>query len=267
MSFWDSLDSRYRLILCDVWGVVHDGVRLSPGAAERLRDWRGQGRFVILLTIAPRTADSVKQQLARLGLPGDCRDAVVTSGEAGIAALLNLREPVGFLGTADDRSVLESRHVPIADGEEFADLACTGLQEGRPEVSEYRADLERWAARRVRLHCLNPDRLVMHGGAPEACAGAIADAYEALGSPVCWYGKPYEPIYRHALSVAGNPPPEQVLAIGDALGTDMLGAARMGFDAVFVSNGIHGGEPFPPDFAARHRLGDWRPVALVDGLT
>ena len=69
-----------------------------------------------------------------------------------------------------------------------------------------------------------------------------------------------------ALSVAGNPPVKEVLAIGDGLQTDILGAARMGFDAVFVTGGIHAGEPFPADFASANGLGDWKPVAIVDGL-
>jgi HAD superfamily hydrolase (TIGR01459 family) len=266
MTFWDALDPKYRLILCDVWGVVHDGVNLYPHAAERLRQWREDGRFVVLLTNAPRTAEAVERQLARIGLPRDCWDAIATSGEAGITALNALGEPVGFIGTAGDRQILEGRGVPIAEGDHFTDLACTGLEERRPDVSDYRADLERWAERDVRMHCLNPDRMVIRGGVPEPCAGAIADLYQALGGPVVWYGKPHEAIYRHALRLAGDPPPDQVLAVGDALQTDILGAARMGFGAVFVTGGIHAGEPFPADFAEQNGLGDWEPVAVVDGL-
>src|SRR5438309_11413369 len=116
------------------------------------------------------------------------------------------------------------------------------------------------------MHCLNPDRLVMRGGVREACAGAIADLYEQLGGRVAWYGKPREAIYRHALRLAGDPPPGAVLAVGDGLQTDMLGAARMGFDAIFVSGGIHAGEPFPIDFAERHGLGNWQPIMVVEGL-
>jgi len=48
--------------------------------------------------------------------------------------------------------------------------------------------------------------------------------------------------------------------------TDMLGASRQGFDAIFVSGGIHAGEPFPADFAESHSLGAWAPVAVVEGL-
>ena len=266
MSVWDSLDPKYRLILCDLWGVVHDGVQLYPGAAERLRQWREQSRCVILLTNAPRTEEAVQQQLAQIGLSKGCWDAVATSGEAGIAALNALGAPVGFIGTPDDREVLEGRGVRIAvDG--FTDLACTGLRE-RPlgTAEDYRAELEGLVERDVHMHCLNPDRVVVRGGVPEACAGAIADLYQMLGGRVTWYGKPFPAIYEHALRRAGNPPKDQVLAVGDGLQTDILGAARMGFDAVFVAGGIHAGEPFPEDFAEQNGLGDWKPIAVVEGL-
>ena len=266
MNYWDRLDPKYRLILCDVWGVVHDGVELYPGAAERLAQWREQGRCVVLLTNAPRTQDAVEQQLARIGLPREAYDTIATSGEAGIAALNSLGRPVGFIGTAGDREVLEGRGVRIAADEDFTDLACTGIREGEPGPQEYRAELEQLADRDVHMHCLNPDRLVMRGGVPEACAGALADIYQMLGGRVTWYGKPFPAIYEHALHRAGDPPRDEVLAVGDGLQTDILGAARMGFDTVFVTGGIHAGEPFPGDFAERNGLGDWRPVAVVDSL-
>lgn len=266
MSFWGTLDPKYRLILCDVWGVVHDGVHLYPGAGDRLRKWRDERRCVVLLTNAPRTADAVQQQLARIGLPRAAYDFVATSGEAGIEALLALGEEVGFVGTAGDREILEGRGVRIAKDEDFTDLACTGVTEQRPRAEDYRGDLERWVERDVHMHCLNPDRLVVRGGVPEACAGAIADLYAMLGGRVTWYGKPHPAIYTHALHLAANPPKDEVLAVGDGLQTDILGAARMGFDTVFVTGGIHGGEPFPEDFAQRYGLGDWQPVAVVDGL-
>ena len=266
MSFWETLDPKYRLILCDIWGVVHDGVKLYPGAAMRLQEWRAQGRFVVLITNAPRTAEAVAAQLARIGLPREAYDAIATSGEAGIEALAALGKPVGFVGTAGDREILEGKVVRIATGEDYSDLACTGFEEARPRVDDYRADLERWLGDDVHMHCLNPDRLVIRGGVAEPCAGAIADAFEMLGGRVTWYGKPHAAIYAHALHHAGYPPPDKVLAIGDALQTDALGAARMGFDFVFVQGGIHAGEAFPGDFAAQYGLGDWEPVAVVKSL-
>lgn len=266
MSSLDSLDPKYRLILCDVWGVVHDGVNLYPGAEARLKKWRQEGRCIALITNAPRTAEAVEQQLQRIGLSRNSYDFVATSGEAGIEALNALRDPVGFVGTAGDRQILEGRGVRISAGDDFGELACTGIMEGRPRPEDYAPDLERWANRDVHMHCLNPDRVVVRGGVMEACAGAIADLYQELGGRVTWYGKPFEAIYRHALHRAGEPPANQVLAVGDGIRTDILGAARMGFDAVFVSGGIHAGEPFPENFGAENGLGDWQPVAVVDGL-
>ena len=263
---WDQLDERYRVILCDIWGVVHDGVTLNPCAADRLARWRQQGRFVLLVTNAPRTADDVARQLEGMGLPASCYDAIVTGGDAGIAALKSLGRPVGFLGTPDDRTVLTGNGVRISNAGDFADAACAGLERERPRVEQYVEELESWAARGVLFHCLNADRVVMHGDVAELCAGALADRYEQLGGRVAWYGKPYPAIYNRALGLAGDPLTERVLAVGDGLRTDMLGAARMGFDAVFVSGGIHGDEPFPADFALANGLGDWRPLATVTGL-
>lgn len=265
MSFWDALDPRYSVILCDIWGVVHDGVHLYPNAAERLGQWRGQGRKVILITNAPRTAEAVEAQLDRIGLPRNCWDGISTSGEAGIAVIKTLHHPTGFLGTREDRAILEAHGLSFVD-DGFIDLAVTGLDNERDQVEEYRSQLEQLAERDVLFHCFNPDRLVVRGGIPEPCAGALADVYEGLGGRVEWYGKPHHAIYDYAMGLAGNPPKKAVLAIGDALVTDMLGAASQGFDAIFVQGGIHAGELFPTEFAAQNGLGDWAPVAVVESL-
>ncbi|HYI43604.1 MAG TPA: TIGR01459 family HAD-type hydrolase [Sphingomicrobium sp.] len=266
MSFLDVLPERYRLILCDIWGCIHDGMRLYPGAQRRLRQWREEGRNVVLLTNAPRPAATVEAHLLRLGLRREDWDHIVTGGEAGIAALKAFGAPVGFIGMASDRADLEHSGVEIAADGDFEQLGCLGLDRYRPAAEDYRSQLETLAERGVVMHCLNPDRVAIHGGKPMLCAGALADLYEELGGRVEWYGKPYPAIYRHALALAGNPPAEAVLAIGDSLATDMLGAARMGFDCVYVAGGIHQGQPIPKAFAADHGLGDWEPVAVVSSL-
>lgn len=266
MSDLDQLDSRYRVVLCDIWGCIHDGVELYPGAAERLLRWCEEDRTIILITNAPRTADAVESQLAHLGLDRRLWDGIATSGDAGIAALLMAERPVGFIGTESDREILEGRGVQIAEGDDFDELACAGLDEHRRTVADYETQIRPLAARDVLMHCLNPDRVVIRGGVPEPCAGAIADRYAELGGRVEYYGKPYPAIYRHAMRLAGDPPPGDVVAIGDGLETDILGAARMGFACVYVTGGIAQGEPIPEGFAAGHGLGDWRPVAVVRSL-
>jgi HAD superfamily hydrolase (TIGR01459 family) len=264
--FLDELPDRYRLILCDIWGVVHDGFRLYAGAADRLRQFRQEGRTVVLITNAPRTSQAIEEQLARIGLPRDAWEGISTGGQAGIDVLKSFGRPVGFLGTEADRRILLDAGVAIAPNDDSCDLACTGLPTPRGTPDEYLPVLKGFADRGVRMHCLNPDRVVIHGGVVEYCAGALADRYVELGGRVEYYGKPYPAIYRHALSTAGNPPADAVLAIGDGLQTDILGAARMGFDAVFVTGGIHAGEPFPETFAAENELGGWAPVAVIEGL-
>ena len=265
MSELDALDPKYRAILCDIWGVVHDGDRILPGVGQRFRLWKEEGRRIVLVTNAPRPADTVERYIATLGLPRSSYDAITSSGEAGIAALTNPPRPVGFMGTDEDKADLLSRGVIISSGE-FAELACTGLDEWRDDPADYREQLGGWAKAGVVMHCLNPDRIVIHCGQRLACAGALADIYEALGGHVEWYGKPHGPIYDHARALAANPPLEAMLAIGDGLPTDILGAAKYGIDAIYVSHGIHAGEPVPDDFGSRHGLGDWRPILTVEGL-
>jgi HAD superfamily hydrolase (TIGR01459 family) len=264
MSALDTLDPKYRALLCDVWGVIHDGVTLYPGVTERLRRWRGEGRKVILLTNAPRTAEAVAEQLGRIGLPADCWDHIATSGEAGITALLALGEPVGFIGSEGDREILEGRGVRFTDGP-FRHFAVTGIDGIRRSVGDYHDALTEARAQDALLHCLNPDKLVIRGGVAEPCAGAIADAYAQMGGRVVTYGKPNAPIYDHALALAGVGK-DAVVAVGDALATDILGAALYGIDAVFVRGGISEGVAFPPDFGAANGLSGWHPVAIVDGL-
>src|SRR5690348_2486040 len=152
MSFWDTLDPRYRVILCDIWGVVHDGKRPYAGAVERMLQWRREGRRIVLITNAPRPREAVEDYLAQVAVPLEAWDAISSSGEAGIAALSELARPVGLLGTEGDRSDLEDKGVQIAEQDDFADLCCTGFEEGRWEIEDYTAHLERWAARGVRMH-------------------------------------------------------------------------------------------------------------------
>lgn len=265
MSFdLDALDARYSTILCDLWGVVHDGFRLFPGVADRLARWSVEGRCVILITNAPRTASTVQAHLDDLGLPRSAYRGISTGGQAGIDFLLT-RPPAGFVGTRIDRLQMEQAGLRfVEDG--FADLCCIGLEEVRDAVDDYRGQFAALVERGVVLHCLNPDRIVIHGGVEEICAGALGDLYLALGGQVEWYGKPLPAIYDHALGLAGNPSRASILAVGDGLVTDVLGAARQGIDCLFVSGGIHGRQPFPTGFAAEHGLGYWAPIGIVEGL-
>jgi HAD superfamily hydrolase (TIGR01459 family) len=250
-----ALPERYRLILCDLWGCVHDGQRILDGVAETLAAWKRQGRTTLFVTNAPRSADAIRAQLLRLGLDPALDDGIVSAGDAGLAAVRG--RPVGFCGTADDLADLSARGL-VAAAQDYDELACAGLTAGET-VADYAGRLAEWRSADVLMHCLNPDRVVHHMGEVMICAGALADAYEALGGRVSWYGKPYPAIYDLALRLGGDPDRGSVLAVGDGLQTDMEGAAAYGIDGLFVACGIHAGEePRFPD--------GWRPVATVPTL-
>ena len=164
---------------------------------------------------------------------------------------------------------------------DFPDLQiviCTGFDEARPSGEDYRPVLSAMHDRGARMLCFNPDRFVLRGGIAEPCAGAIADLYEAIGGEVEWFGKPYTRIYQRCLAeaarIAGRPvQPSEVVAIGDSLTTDYLGAARAGFDFIFVAGGIEsdrvaevGAERLLADFARAQGLPPRPAPAVVEKL-
>ena len=76
-----ALSARYPIWLCDIWGVIHDGVRCYRHAPAALAAHRAAGGAVVLISNAPRPAHSVIEQLDKLGCPRGAYDAVVTSGD------------------------------------------------------------------------------------------------------------------------------------------------------------------------------------------
>lgn len=240
------LPARYQVILCDIWGCVHDGVRAHASAVALLRDWRAQGRTIVLLTNAPRPSARVRAQLEKLGVDEGCYDAVVSSGDAGVEHLIahHADEPLGFIGTDDDRRALEEAGITCWDEERAKTVVCMGY---RPEEAEeagvYDRVLAGMHARDATLLCFNPDLVVGHGDRTLFCAGTIAKRYEAMGGQVLYFGKPHRPIYDRALKVAAERrgqavAKDEVLAIGDGVATDVRGAVEYGLDFLFVSGGI-----------------------------
>ena len=263
MDVLDELPSYYTTILCDVWGVIHDGARLYPGVRARFERWREEGRKVVILTNAPRPADRVERELDGLGLDPSLWHALTSSGQAGIAALTDPPRAVGFCGTRWDFEDMEAHGVRFATAQQPHDEICmTGLDEYRSTVKSYEADLAAWLERGMLIHCLNPDRVVEHRGELLACAGALADRYEEMGGKVRWYGKPETPMFEHALKLAGDPPRDTVVMIGDGPATDMVGAKRIGVEGVLVRAGVSGRGEVKWDA----ELGDWRPMMTVAGL-
>jgi HAD superfamily hydrolase (TIGR01459 family) len=250
MQLLDNLDDiadRYDAILCDVWGVLHNGRTPYPAAAAALTRFRAGGGHVILITNVPKPRGPIPRQLERIGFPRAAWDAIVTSGDA-IRVELAARapgpiyriEPPGY-----DATLWEGLGLVDAPLSEAAFIGISGLVRDDETPADYADILKQARARDLEMLCANPDIVVQFGDKLIWCAGALARDYAALGGRVVMAGKPYAPIYelayRELAQLTGKPSDtSRILAIGDGVGTDIRGAGQQGLDRVFIASGMHG---------------------------
>lgn len=237
----------YETIFCDVWGVVHNGVNAHESAVDALLRFRAAKGTVILVSNAPVPKARVADMLASKGVPDTAYDDIVSSGDIALRHIAKEQfKAVYSIGPRDRDSALFN-----AIDADFTDLAgadaiiCTGLNDDLIEVAEdYDSQLEQALARRLPFVCANPDKYVDVGGKLYLCAGAIADRYEAMGGSVFWAGKPHASAYGTAREIAQQLRDQillrsKILAIGDAMRTDLKAAKGAGVDALFIAGGIH----------------------------
>jgi HAD superfamily hydrolase (TIGR01459 family) len=246
-----TLAEAYDGVICDVWGVLHNGISPYPAAAEALARFRALGKAVVLLTNAPRPAKAVEDLLSRQYAIGpESYDEIVTSGS--VARKVFETEPrrrLFHLGPSHNLGLFEGLDVELVGEEEAEYVALTGLFDDETETAEtYRPMFSRFVKRGLKMYCANPDVVVERGDRLVYCAGALAQLYIELGGDTTIIGKPYKPVYDAALAAIdraeGRPVDKRrVLAIGDGLPTDIKGAWGQGIDVLMVTAGIHG-----PDF-------------------
>lgn len=240
----------YDIVLSDVWGVVHDGQAAFPRACDALRRFRERGGVVVLITNAPRPAGPIIAQMEAYGVPRDAWDGIVTSGDVTLE-LMAARDgaPCHFIGPKRDEVLFPELagmggKVPARVGlDEAAYVVCSGLFDDAVETpQDYDPALDEMAHRGLDMVCANPDLVVHRGDQLLYCAGALADRLEQKGGRAIYAGKPHPPIYEKALAKALALKPivaPRVLCIGDAIRTDVAGASGQGYDALFVTHGIH----------------------------
>lgn len=251
-----ALTARYGALICDVWGVVHNGREAYPGVVACLKEFRKHGP-VLLLSNAPRPGAPIRAQLAGFGVPSDAYDAIVTSGDL-TRKLLAERTAGGrtfkvhHLGPERDLPLFEALAVERVAMKDAQAIVCTGpfddTKEGPDDYRDYWRDA---LARRLPFFCANPDLVVQRGAQLIYCAGALAQDYERQGGTVVYLGKPHLPVYdfvdQRLTEVAGRPVPRaKWLALGDGLKTDIAGAKRARIDALLITGGIHEGELSSP---------------------
>jgi HAD superfamily hydrolase (TIGR01459 family) len=242
-----TLAPDYDVLLCDVWGVVHNGLAAFPHACDALMRARAGGAAVILITNAPRPSAVVARQLEKLHVPHEICDAIVSSGDV-TRAVIEARpgQSLFHLGPDRDRSMFTGFNVAPLESADY--VVCTGLDDDEVETpDDYRVRLETMLKRKLFMVCANPDVVVERGPKLVYCAGAIADLYATMGGEVLYAGKPYRPIYDLALAKAEaalgrKVSARRVLAVGDSVRTDLKGARAVGVDFLFVTSGIHAEE-------------------------
>lgn len=267
------------LLVCDIWGVIHNGVEAFADSCAALARFRAGGGVVVLVSNAPRPFHLVRDMLDRLGASRDAYDAIVTSGDITRGAIAERAgTPVFMIGPGRDRPIFEGLGADFVSVDEAAYVVCTGLFDDETETAEtYRATLEGLLARDVEFICANPDLVVERGDRLIPCAGALAALYEKMGGRVLYAGKPHGPIYTAAFELGARLKgaeitPAGILAIGDSIHTDVAGAVGAGIDVLFVARGIHAHEVMIGEklthasvnaWAARQRM---PPTALIDHL-
>jgi HAD superfamily hydrolase (TIGR01459 family) len=235
-----------EVVLSDIWGVVHNGLEAFPEACQALQAYRSGGGTVILITNAPRPADSVQRQLRKLGVTDEAYDAIVSSGDLTRHYVAeHPGQKVFLIGSERHDTIHRGLDLTLSPLEQADYILCAGLFDDETETAEdYRAMMLKARERGLTLICANPDIVVERGDRLIYCAGAIAELYRELGGEVIFYGKPHRPIYERAVALAAEHGGhevrlDRVLAIGDSVRTDLAGAHGFGIECLFVTRGIH----------------------------
>jgi HAD superfamily hydrolase (TIGR01459 family) len=242
---------RYKVLLIDAYGVIHDGQNVFASVNDALRQARAAGRKVVVVTNSPQRTAGMVFRLRSVGVDDGNYDHIASSGELTWRDLeqrngMNGSLPrVHFILQGSGLRWLSDVRNPMVEGMADADIIiAAGMPHGTPEealASPLIAALAEAQSRNVPMLVADSDETYPEDGRVRLGPGWIARHYENLGGRVIEYGKPFDPIYDEALSLAGGADPRDVLMIGDNLATDVRGAARRGFDSMMVlEGGVHG---------------------------
>ena len=264
---------NYEALLCDVWGVLHNGLQLHKDALDALEKFRRHGT-VVLISNAPRPAEAVLGYMQQLGLQNCPWDSVVTSGSTALGTLKAHRygHRCFHIGPERDDPLFADLKIERVTPHKAQFILCSGLFDDTTETPEsYTELLTPLVARNVPFLCLNPDEVVRRGNTLLPCAGALATVYKKIGGRVVFFGKPHPEIYEAArqkiIHARGHRVKnKRILAVGDGIATDIAGGVAQNFDTLFITGGIAHKERVDLESVRRDWAYDIVPTALASGL-
>ena len=226
---------NYEAFFIDLWGVVHNGIKLHPEAIEVLHNLYKLKKRFVLMSNAPRPSHNVKNFLLNLKMDKIFLNNIFTSGEAALQSLKkNIYGKYFYhLGPKRDQSLFDGFEMNKKDINEADFILCTGFLDAQEDSLDYYKNLLKNHIK-LKMICTNPDLIVHRGSKKEYCAGKLAEIFQKLGGEVIYFGKPYPEIYKFCIKKD-----EKILVIGDNIRTDIRGANNMKFDSLFIIDGVH----------------------------
>ena len=231
-----SIVKRYDLFFIDLWGVIHNGIKLYENSIDVLDNLTAAKKDFVLLTNAPRPNLTVISFLKKIGLKKYFEN-VYTSGEAAHKYLISEFNKKKFfhIGPPRDydlfKNIENNNFLNIEDADY---ILCTGLFDDQEnDLNYYKNLLSNHISKK--MICTNPDLIVDRGEQREYCAGSVAKSFEEIKGKVIYFGKPHPPVYNLSTNIKNK----RVLCIGDNLNTDIKGANIQNFDSLLITNGIH----------------------------
>ena len=236
----------YDAFLIDQWGVIHDGQQLTPGAIRTFKELRFQKKTVVVLTNSSKSSDRNVSRLEKIfGVPPDLYTALVSSADILKRCLNDRAASEGNFGkmrlyvVADqgDQSLLEDGPWHQVDDMDLADFVVLLSVPPGDSFQKHERWIECAIHRKLPVYCPSADLMSVTTKGIVSGLSGIVDSLRNRGGIISNFGKPEKIVYDECSRWLSGLQPSRVLAIGDQIGSDILGANRRGYHGALVCTG------------------------------
>ena len=244
--------NKYEVFILDQWGVIHDGNKGYPNAIKCIKYLKTNNKKLIIISNSSKRKQSSINRLPKFGFNSDSFDEVITSGEMIWQTISLSLKKYGdnlkkcfhiFDNTKEDGIIYRDglRNLEFVSDIREANfiLACTPYKNSLP--IDYIPILNEAYKNKMLMFCANPDFETVEKVNKKNifCMGTIAQLYQDMGGKVIILGKPSLEIYHEATKCVNSYKKSQMVAIGDSLFHDIIGAKKFGIDNILITSGIH----------------------------